>query len=751
MDAASDASVREQWEKLARLVSQYQFEYYIAGESSVPDADYDALLAQLVAVEEQLGSVPEGSPTQKVGGTFSTEFEAVDHRQPMLSLDNAFSLEELQTWAGRVHSELGGSQVSYLCEVKIDGLAVSLTYERGELVRALTRGDGRTGEDVTLNVRTISSIPNRLAGDPATHPRLIEIRGEVFMKVSDFSDLNEKQARDGGKTFANPRNAAAGSLRQKDPRVTAARRLSMYAHGVGAVEWEGAAPSDLSRQSGMYTLYEQWGIPVSSHNSVETTLDAVQQKIEYYRDHRHSIEHELDGFVIKIDEVSSQKHLGSTSRAPRWAIAFKYPPEEVTTRLLDIQVNVGRTGRVTPFGMMEPVLVAGSTVSMATLHNFHEVRRKDVRPGDTVIVRKAGDVIPEILGAVESLRPEGLPEWQAPTHCPSCGTQIREAKEGDKDLRCPNAASCPSQLRERVFAIASRGAFDIEALGWEAAVALCDPESSRPVGPEAPELEGPELVPLLTSEAQLFDLADPSSALRAGLQDIVVWRERKLKSGTKWELIPYFYSKATASKPSVPTATTEKLFTEIEKAKTQPLWRVLVALSIRHVGPTAARALAAAFGSLERIRQATVEELAAVDGVGTTIAESVIEWFSEDESNRWRLNIVEAWNHAGVSMEDIQDESIEKTLDGLTVVVTGGLENFTRDSVKEAILSRGGKASGSVSKKTDFVVVGANAGSKETKARELGLRILDEEQFRLLLDNGPAAFATDDAEPEESL
>lgn len=739
VDAAAEVSLQEQWERLARLIQRYQFEYYIQGESSVPDADYDALLAELVAVEEQLGGAPQGSPTQRVGGTFSTEFEEVDHRQPMLSLDNAFSLEELQAWADRVHGELSGGAVSYLCEVKIDGLAVSLTYERGELVRALTRGDGQTGEDVTLNVQTIRSIPQRLGGDPAFHPQVVEIRGEVFMKVADFADLNESQARQGGKTFANPRNAAAGSLRQKDPRVTAQRRLSMYAHGIGALEWDGQSPVDLARQSDVYALYQQWGIPVSSHNSVEHDLDAVTRKIEYYRENRHSIEHELDGFVIKVDEVAAQKQLGSTSRAPRWAIAFKYPPEEVTTRLLDIQVNVGRTGRVTPFGMMEPVLVAGSTVSMATLHNFHEVRRKDVRPGDTVIVRKAGDVIPEILGAVESLRPDGLPQWEPPTHCPSCGTEIREAKEGDKDLRCPNAQSCPSQLRERVFALASRGAFDIEALGWESAVALCDPESSRPVGPDAPQLDGPPLTPVLTSEAHIFDLADENSSLTRSLKDVVVWRERKLKSGTRWELVPYFYTRATASKSSVPTATTVKLFEEVQKAKSQPLWRVLVALSIRHVGPTAARALATEFGSMDRIRAASVSELAAVDGVGSTIAESVVEWFREVDGNQWRPAIVAAWAKAGVSMEDIPDESVQRTLEGITVVVTGGLENFTRDGVKEAIVARGGKASGSVSKKTDFVVVGANAGSKETKARELGLRILNEEEFTRLLAGGPDA------------
>ncbi|WP_435300615.1 NAD-dependent DNA ligase LigA [Timonella sp. A28] len=747
---ATAATLMEQWEKLAAVVRGYQFDYYISGESSIPDADFDELLKQLAALEDRMGEVPAGSPTSKVGGGFTTEFGEVNHVQRMLSLDNAFTFDEVSAWADRVHSELGSVDVSYLCEVKIDGLAISLVYEDGVLVRAVTRGDGRTGEDVTLNVRTIRSVPQKLQGDAASHPKLVEIRGEVFMSVADFEALNDAQTAAGGKVFANPRNAAAGSLRQKDPRITASRSLSMYAHGVGALEWDGPAPVTLVRQSDVYALYAQWGIPVSSHNSVEHGLDAVAAKIDYYGEHRHDVEHELDGFVIKVDEFSSQNRLGATSRAPRWAIAFKYPPEEVTTKLLDILVNVGRTGRVTPFGQMEPVVVAGSTVSMATLHNFYEVKRKDVRPGDTVVIRKAGDVIPEILGAVPELRPAGLPQWEAPTHCPSCGSEIREAKEGDKDLRCPNAQSCPSQLRERVFAIGARSGFDIEALGWEAAVALCDPDSSTPphilaqraaqselMGPEGIDEQLRPLIPVLTSEAQLFDLADESSQLRSQLRDVVVWRERKLKSGNKWELLPYFYSIATAKKPSAPTATTIKLFEELAKAKKQPLWRVLVALSIRHVGPTAARALATQFVSLDRIREASLEELAAVEGVGSTIAVSVKEWFAEE----WHEAIVDAWRAAGVSLEDEVDESVVRTLEGLTVVVTGGLEGFSRDGAKEAIISRGGKAAGSVSKKTDFVVVGENAGSKEAKAIELGLRILDEAGFVSLLAGGPEAVA----------
>lgn len=757
--------LRQEWERLARDVRQYQFEYYITGESSIPDSDFDQMLLQLTALEDKLGFVPQGSPTTKVGGGFTTEFTAVKHVVRMLSLDNAFSFDEVAAWAERVHSGLGSAEVEYLCEVKIDGLAISLVYENGVLVRAVTRGDGTTGEDVTLNVRTISTIPATLGGDPKFHPALVEIRGEVFMGVADFDALNAAQLEAGGKAFANPRNAAAGSLRQKDPRITASRNLSMYAHGLGALQWNGDAPVELDRQSHVYDLYEKWGIPVSPHNSVEHGLEAVRAKIDYYGEHRHSIEHELDGFVIKVNELTQQAQLGNTSRAPRWAIAFKYPPEEVTTKLIDILVNVGRTGRVTPFGQMEPVVVAGSTVSMATLHNFHEVVRKDVRPGDTVILRKAGDVIPEILGSVPHLRPADSVAWEPPTHCPSCGTEIVEIKAGDKDRRCPNAQSCPSQLRERVFAIGQRSGFDIEALGWEAAVALCDPDSSTPAhireqreaalaalpeaaGENSTILDGavddstlPEelrrLRPVLTTEASLFDLADPSSELSHSLADVKVWRERKLKTGNKWELTPYFYSKATAKKAAEPTATTKKLFTEMEKAKSQPLWRVLVGLSIRHVGPTAARALATEFGSLDAIREASAEELAAVEGVGGTIADSVKEWFTAD----WRVAIVDAWDAAGVAMKDERDESLERTLEGLTIVVTGGLQNFTRDGAKEAIISRGGKAAGSVSKKTDFVVVGENAGSKEAKAIELGLKILDESGFEALIAGGPDAVS----------
>lgn len=723
-----ESQARHRWTELAEQIDAHQFAYHVRDTPTVSDAEYDALLAELTAIEAQFPELrsPE-SPTQRVGGTYSTDFAAVDHVERMLSLDNAFTHEDIVAWAERVHKEIGETDVHYLCEVKIDGLAIALVYERGRLVRAVTRGDGRTGEDVTLNVRTIAGVPVALAGDPATHPELIEVRGEVFMLVDQFADLNAAQVAAGKAPFANPRNAAAGSLRQKDPRVTASRPLRMYAHGIGALVWGSAPAEPLTRQSAAYDLLAGWGVPVSGHSRVVQGLAGVEEMIAHFGVHRHDIEHELDGIVIKVDELALQRRLGSTSRAPRWAVAYKYPPEEVNTRLLDIRVNVGRTGRVTPYAVMEPALVAGSTVEMATLHNASEVERKGVLIGDTVVLRKAGDVIPEVVGPVVALRDGTERAFVMPTECPSCGTTLAPAKEGDVDIRCPNQRSCPSQLRERVFHVASRGAFDIEALGWEAATALVAPDHDRPAGAEAP-LQ----TPVLENESGLFALTADD------LADVRVWREVRSKgAGTgRWEQVPFFWTRPTAKVPSKPTATTVKLFEELEKAKQQPLWRVLVALSIRHVGPTAARALATEFGSLDAIMAASAEQLAAVEGVGPTIAAAVGEWFSGD----WHCAIVEAWRAAGVRMADERDASIERTLEGLTVVVTGSLETLSRDGAKEAILARGGKAAGSVSKKTDFVVVGENAGSKEAKARELGLTILDEAAFVALLESGPAAL-----------
>ncbi|MGE5718590.1 MAG: NAD-dependent DNA ligase LigA, partial [Nocardioidaceae bacterium] len=594
-------------------------------------------------------------------------------------------------WADRVERDAGGGDLHYLCEIKVDGVAINLLYDNGRLVRALTRGNGVTGEDVTLNVRTLETVPHQLSGDAV--PELLEVRGEVFFPVEEFAALNARLVEAGRAPFANPRNAAAGSLRQKDPRVTATRPLRMVVHGVGARK--GFTPA---RQSDAYEALRGWGLPVSDRFRVLDDLAGVTAYIEHYGEHRHDVEHEIDGVVVKVDEVSVQRRLGSTSRAPRWAIAYKYPPEEVNTKLLDIRVNVGRTGRVTPYGVMSPVKVAGSTVEMATLHNAHEVRRKDVRPGDTVILRKAGDVIPEILGPVVDLRPDDLAEWVMPTECPSCGTTLRQEKEGDADLRCPNHRSCPAQLRERVFHVAGRGAFDIEVLGYEAADALLT-------------------AGVLEDEGDVFTLT-----------------EEKLLRVPMFTRAP---KKGEGDRP-VLSANGARLVKNLEEARHRPLWRVLVGLSIRHVGPTAARALATEFRSMDAIRAASLEELAGVEGVGMTIAESIRRWFDGAESE-WHNAIVDKWREAGVTMEDEVDESTPRHLEGMSIVVTGSLTGFSRDQAKEAIISRGGKAASSVSKKTDFVVVGDAPGSKYDKAVSLKVPILDEDGFGVLLSDGPDA------------
>jgi DNA ligase (NAD+) len=691
---------RHEWTDLAEQARAAQFAYHVRDAPTISDGEYDQLIRRLNELEETYGELrTPDSPTQQVGGaTFSTDFQAVDHLERMLSLDNCFSPEELAAWAARVTRDASTTSYHYLCELKIDGLAVNLLYERGRLVRALTRGDGRTGEDVTNNVRTIEGIPHQLAGSGHSRfPERVEIRGEVFFPLEGFADLNASLVEAGKAPFANPRNSAAGSLRQKDPRVTASRPLHMLVHGIGFREG-----FELTRQSEAYDLFREWGLPISTHYRVLDTIDEVQDFVVHFGEHRHSVEHELDGIVVKVDEVAVQRQLGATSRAPRWAIAYKYPPEEVNTKLLDILVNVGRTGRVTPFGVMEPVVVAGSTVERATLHNADEVRRKGVLIGDTVVLRKAGDVIPEILGPVVDLRDGTEREFVMPTECPSCGTPLRPEKEGDKDIRCPNARSCPSQLRERLAGLAGRGAFDIEALGWEGSVALLD-------------------AGVLEDEGGLFGLTE------AAIATVPLFTRAAKKTDAAPDVVD----------GRVLSANGRRLVDNLQSAREQPLWRVLVALSIRHVGPTAARALAQHFGSMEAIRSATREELAGVEGVGGVIADAVREWFDAPD-NDWHVHIVEQWARDGVRMADERDDSVEQTLAGLTVVVTGSLEGFSRDEAREAILARGGKAAGSVSKNTDYVVVGENAGSKEDKARELGRPILDEAGFRRLLETGQA-------------
>lgn len=709
-------TIRAEYAELTDTIRAARYDYYQEDAPTLSDAEYDRLYRRLEQIEAQYPAlIANDSPTQEVGGEVSEAFSPVTHLVRMYSLEDVFSLEELRAWLTKAEENtrlLTGAAPQWLTELKIDGLAVNLLYRNGVLVRAATRGDGTTGEDVTHNVRTIASIPQKLAGE--NHPAELEVRGEVFISSADFKKLNEKMVSEGKNPFANPRNAAAGSLRQKDPAVTAERPLSMYVHGVGS-----RTGLDVNSQYQTYEQLAAWGLPTSPYSKLFTSVDDILRYIAEYGEKRHSLVHEIDGIVIKVNDFVAQTQLGYTSRVPRWAVAYKYPPEEVNTKLLDIRVDVGRTGRVTPYGVMEPVLVSGSTVERATLHNQDVVKAKGVLIGDTVVLRKAGDVIPEIVGPVVALRNGHEREFVMPTECPSCGTTLAPGKEGDVDMRCPNYRSCPAQLTERIYYAASRGAFDIEALGFEAAKAL-----TAPAEPEQPPL---------TSEAFLFDLTAED------LRDVKIRREKKVKGvGTgKFELVPYFYTKPTKAKPDpVPTKNTQNLFVELEKAKSQPLWRVLVALSIRHVGPTAARALATEFGSMNAIAQADRDRLAAVDGVGGVIADSIIEWFATD----LHREVLARWADAGVRMEDERDASIERTLEGVTVVVTGTLVNYSRDSAKEAIIVRGGRASGSVSKKTHFVVAGASAGSKLDKAEALGIPVLDEDGFTKLLAHGPDAL-----------
>ncbi len=675
--------VRERALDLARTLEENAFRYYVLAQPTLSDGDYDALVRELTEIEERYPTLrTPDSPTQKVMERFSTDFAPVDHLERLMSLDNVFTSEELDAWAGRQAKEIGAT-AAYLCELKIDGLAVALVYRDGRLVRGATRGDGRTGEDITPNLRTLSSVPERLTGKSV--PPLLEVRGEVFLPTAEFADLNARLVAEGKAPFANPRNGAAGSLRQKDPRVTATRPLALTLHGIGAREgWEPVS------QSAAYEQLATWGLPVSSRYSVAGDLDGVKDYIAHWGEHRHDVEHEIDGVVVKVDQIAMQRRLGSTSKAPRWAIAHKYPPEEVTTLLRAIEVNVGRTGRVTPFAVLEPVHVGGVMVGMATLHNQDEVRRKDVRPGDTVVVRRAGDVIPEVLAPVIALRPDPEPaHWVMPTDCPSCGTPLSQAKEGDVDLRCPNSQSCPSQLRERIFSMAGRGAFDIEGLGFEAADAL---------------LSGG----LVADEGDVFLLT----------------AETLERSG--------FFTRKTGGL----TANADKLLANLEVAKARPLWRVIVALSIRHVGPTAARELAREFRDLDRISSASVEELAAVDGVGPTIAQAVGEWFAVD----WHRGIVEKWRTAGVHLVEEGVDEGPRPLEGVTVVVTGTLASYSRDGATEAVQSRGGKVTGSVAKNTTFVVLGDEPGqSKYDKAVKLGVPVLDDAGFQVLLARGPDA------------
>ena len=785
---SDEAAAQRRWAELVARIEEDRRAYFEADAPVSSDAEYDARMRELQALEAAHPALvtPE-SPTQSVGGAAAAGFATVEHIERMLSLDNAFTTEELGDWADKVHRTLGTERPGLLCEVKIDGLAISLVYEKGKLVRGVTRGDGRVGEDVTRNVLRIAEIPQELVGED--HPDVVEVRGEVFIPVATFARLNELQAQlrervveeararsgrqTGGKEFdverarvaalrrfpqfANPRNAAAGGLRQllenKDgleleAGLARVEGLRMYAHGVGSLQWQEGQHAELERQSDAYTLFEQWGIPVSPHNRVVDGLDGALEMIEYFREHRHDIEHELDGIVLKVDALEQQRRLGSTSRAPRWAIAFKYPPEEVNTRLLAIQIGVGRTGRATPYAVMEPVKVAGSTVRQATLHNQDVVRAKGVRIGDVVVLRKAGDVIPEILGPVAALADDGYPreDFVMPAECPECGTPLRPMKEADVDLRCPNAKSCPAQVRGRVEHIGSRGGLDIEALGEVTAAALTQPDV-------------PETPPLVT-EAQLFSLTlDELLPIEAVVRDAETGLPKVDDDGVVRRRTPFrrklTYTKAQRAAAEeagetlpewAPSANATKLLDELERAKTKDLWRMLVSLNIRHVGPVAARALAGWFGSVDAIEAASEAELAAVEGVGPVIAAEIKAWLEVD----WHQEILAAWRAAGVQLATpghpgpaaMAEADTEPTgpLAGLTVVVTGSLVDFTRDGAKEAIIAAGGKASGSVSKKTDYVVLGENAGTKAAKAEALEIPTLDEDGFKKLLEGGPEAL-----------
>jgi DNA ligase (NAD+) len=688
--------------ELRALVEKYRDAYYQQDQSLISDAEYDLLEQELKELEalEHLGA---GDPlTTKVGSGSGSVFDQVIHGQKMMSLDNVFDSEGFLAWAERV------GPGPYLCEPKIDGLAVSLTYKDGVLIRAATRGDGEVGEDITQNAMTIQGVPHRLSGD--NHPDLVEVRGEVFFELEDFAKLNARIVSQGGKPFANPRNSASGSLRQKDPAVSATRPLKMLVHGFGV--WS----ADVLSQSAVYQKLTNWGLPTTKRYQVLETPKLVLAYIAELEATRPTIEHEIDGAVIKVDDLATQESLGSTSRAPRWAIAYKYPPEQVNTKLLDIKISIGRTGRATPFAVLAPVIVAGSQVEFATLHNQEQVKSKGVLIGDTVVLRKAGDVIPEILGPVVSLRDGSELAFVMPSNCPECQAKLEPASLGDIDLRCTNANSCPAQLRERIAYIGSRAALDIEALGYVSASALTNPVE-------------PEVAPIL-SEADLFSLTmEKLLPIKAKVLDADTGLAKKDAEGND-KVVDFF-----RKKNGEPSEVAIKLLANLEVAKTKPLWRFLVSLSIRHVGPVAARALADNFGSFRAIFEASQEQLAEVDGVGPTLAESITSWYLED----WHRQIITSWEAAGVQLSNpLHRQGLSKA-DGLfadlSIVVTGSMETMTREAIESLIIENGGRASSSVSKNTAFLVAGPGAGSKLTKAESLGVVVITEAQF---LDKLPA-------------
>ncbi len=773
-DTPTDLTAAQQrWNELVGIIQEARERYYDFDEPTISDSDYDALyreLQELEAHHPQLAT-PD-SPTATVGGTPQVAFAPVAHSRQMTSLEDVFSYEEVATWFNRVQSRWPDQPIPATAEIKVDGLAVNLRYEGGILVQAATRGDGFVGEDVTANVRTIGTIPRRLQGSDL--PEMVDVRGEVYFRLDDFADVNEARVNAGERPFVNPRNAAAGSLRRKDSAETAKLPLSFVAHGIGDVRWgedaEAAGEGIPQTQSDWYQRLADWGVPTGSHTRVVNSVDEAVETIKDFGQQRGLFEHEIDGVVFKVNDLAKQAEMGQTSRTPRWAVAYKYPPEEAFTRLLDIQVQVGRTGRVTPFALFEKVLVAGSNLQHATLHNGQEVKRKGILIGDLIVVRKAGDVIPEVVGPVAADRDGSERPFTMPEFCPSCGTRLAPAKEGDVDLRCPNAAGCPAQITERLIHLGSRGALDVQGLGAEAAAALTQPEMGRErvaaalvSGNKVFLEDGSELLMEADSSrthGELFEdaealLPDPQTPVLHNakdifdlnaeqLTDVFVWRPIRVQGVATgdYQQVRFFWSAAWASRGgkkvpvvSKPRKSLLEMLGQLEGAKTQPLWRFLVALSIRHVGPTAAQALAAKYGSVEAIAQASVEDLGQTDGVGPVIAESVYEWFRVD----WHQQVVAGWQASGAQMADEPADEVPQTLEGVTVVVSGAMPGYDREAAKAAVIARGGKAASSVSKRTGIVIAGPGAGSKVTKAESLGVPIADESRFDMLLEEGVQA------------
>lgn len=784
---------RSRWQELVDAINDARVRYYDQDQPTIADGDYDALYRELEELEARYPALATpDSPTATVGGSPQVAFAPVAHATQMASLEDVFSYEELGAWIKRVEGRWTEERISMTAEVKVDGLAVNLHYENGLLTQAATRGDGFVGEDVTANVRTIASIPLRLLGD--THPRVIDVRGEVYFRVADFERVNEERLAAGERTFVNPRNAAAGSLRRKDAEQTARLPLSFVAHGIGQVMWEDAGQPgdsgklgdagepDLDTQEKWYAQLHDWGIPVGKHTQIIDSSAAAIGVIEEFGEKRHAFEHEIDGVVFKVNDLWRQRQMGSTSRTPRWAVAYKYPPEEAFTRLLDIQVQVGRTGRVTPFAIFQKVLVAGSHLQHATLHNGPEIKRKGILIGDLIVVRKAGDVIPEVVGPVMADRDGSERAFTMPTHCPSCGTLLAPAKEGDVDLRCPNAAGCPAQITERLIHLGSRGALDVQGLGAEAAVALTQPEMGRQtvatalVGgnkvfledgtalelsrdetrthgelfEDAEALLPPAQLPTLHSSKEIFNLGE------GDVKDIFVWRpvRKEGRATGDYQQTRFFWTSAWSKKTSTkagqkitrmepavskPRKNLKEMLGQLEGAKDQPLWRFLVALSIRHVGPTAAQALAAKYGSIEAIAAADVDDLAQTEGVGGVIAQSVYDWLRVG----WHQEIIDAWQQAGAPLADEgEGEDVPQTLSGLSIVISGAMPGHDRESAKAAVIARGGKATSSVSKRTDLVVAGPGAGSKVSKAEALGVPVISQDLFDTLLREGFDAVVT---------